>query len=172
MTEYTDASREDRLRLFRQLYEAFHVRLFSYIGGILGNRHDAEEVMQTVFLKLYRSPLGLQRALDSPSYLFGAARNACYSLREKRRQQGRSADPFDLRLIEARSTESDPEEAERLNAALLTLPDEQREVVVMRVYSDLSFDAIAEVIQVPMSTVYKRYQAAMQKLQERWKRGL
>lgn len=172
MTENTDASREDRLRLFRQLYDAFQARLFTYIGGILGNRHDAEEAMQTLFLKLYRSPQGLQRALDNPSYLFGAARNACYSLREKRRQQGRSAEQFDMRLIEARSTESDPEEAARLNAALRTLPDEQREVVVMRVFSDLSFEAIAEVTRAPLSTVYKRYHAAIQKLQERWIREL
>lgn len=125
----------------------------------------AEDVVQDVFLRL----MAQRRMPTNPkAWLFAAVRNAAISglrsrLRRETREQ-RSAEGvqpwFDART-------DDLMDAGTVQAALATLPREQREPIVLRLWADLTFKEISEVVAEPATTVFERYRSGLQAIRER-----
>ena len=126
-------------------------------------------MVQEVFLRaLARSRwwFGLR---NPAGYLYRAARNEALSRLRKRTVRTRAAEgllysaevlaPIDSGLESA-------EEAARVNLALLALPVEQREVVVLKLYQNMTFKEIARVTGVSQNTAASRYRYALTKLKE------
>lgn len=140
-------------------YEAWGAKLHHYLLGMLRSPADAEDALQTVFVKLaQRGEAGIA---DLGAYLFSAARNEALSLR---RRQGRTAPPAPPELFEPAG--GDDEERRQLGRALAELPDEQREVLLLKVWEGLSFREIAALTGVPQDTAASRYRYALDKLKE------
>lgn len=145
------------------LYDQLGPRVFRYLLGILGNRSEAEDVLQTVFLELLRRPAVLQQLQSPLAYVIAAARNAalrCIKQSRRRRQMETAA-----HFLEAR----DPvlhhaDEVERLERALSALPLEQREVIVLKTFEDLTFEEIGRSLKISPNTAASRYRYALEKL--------
>ena len=126
-------------------------------------------MVQEVFLKaLARSRwwFGLRNPVG---YLYRAARNEALSRLRKRTVRSKAASGLiysaELLAPLEGSLES-AEEAARVNAALLGLPVEQREVVVLKVYQNMTFKEIARVTGTSQNTAASRYRYALTKLKE------
>ncbi|MGA7685299.1 MAG: RNA polymerase sigma factor [Terriglobales bacterium] len=121
----------------------------------------AEDVVQQVFLRLLE---GRNSSLDAPlAYLYRAVRNASFNRRRDfRREVELPADEAWLVGGDARQ-----EEALAVQAALLDLSEEQRETVFLKVWSGMTLQEIAGVLEIPMNTVASRYRYALDKLRER-----
>ena len=133
-----------------------------YVPG----RADAEDVVQEALVRFWRSR---DRAGDDRAYLFGCVRGCALEwLRGERRRDAREviaarkemAPLFESPLL-------DDERRLQVEAALRQLPAEQREVVVMKVWGELSFPEIAEALGVPANTAASRYRYALEKLRQR-----
>lgn len=129
-----------------------------------GAGHDAEDVVQEVFVKLAR----LEHTPQDPAgYLYTAVRNGCRSrLRGRLRRRSRET------AVAERSPgwfEADPSvavDAARAEALLRSLPDDQREALVLGIWGGLSIGQSAEVLGVGKATVHRRRQAGLATLRK------
>jgi RNA polymerase sigma-70 factor, ECF subfamily len=145
------------------LYDAHAVAVYRQALAVLGSTADAEDVVQEVFLNMVRRRGG--PITDVRAYLLTAARHqACSILRERRRDE--EGQPL---LVERPSRSDDPAEAADrhvVRQALLALPAEQRQVVMLRIYEQLTFEEIGRAVKVSLNTVASRYRYALKKLRQ------
>jgi RNA polymerase sigma-70 factor (ECF subfamily) len=134
---------------------------------VLCARHAlAEDALQQAFAKL--AALGPRIAeLQSPAdYLRVAVRNECYRLLAAPRLAAVDDNvPALLEPVDAALQRDDQRRV--LETALAALPPEQREIVHLKVYEDLTFQQIAELLGLPPNTAASRYRYAMDKLRDR-----
>ena len=143
----------------RGLYDRHGPALAAYAYSIVGRFSDAEDVVQQVFLKLLR---GTRAAPDEPpAYLYRAVRNASLNAR---RSGARETSREDLGESLFSRGDGDRESALALEKALGELPEEQREVVIMRIWSGMTLEEVAATVCVPLSTAASRYRYALEKL--------
>jgi RNA polymerase sigma-70 factor (ECF subfamily) len=147
------------------IYRQHRQGLYSLALSITRQPALAEDVIQEAFARLlrrYRSPVG-----DPVAYVFASVRNtAIDALRKDARHAAAPASLYNGRHEDPAGNLLDGEAAHRLRHAVDSLPDAQRQAVVMKVYAGLTFDQIAEASGEPLSTVSSRYQRALVKLKE------
>jgi RNA polymerase sigma factor (sigma-70 family) len=144
----------------RQLYEQHGAALLLYARCFAVDRGLAEDAVHQVFLKLLR---GETDALETPlAYLYRAVRNTALNTR---RTSARNVELQEQDCWFAhRGGNREAELA--LQQALAELPDEQREVVIMRIWSGMTLDEAAAATGVPLSTAASRYRYALGKLRQ------
>jgi RNA polymerase sigma-70 factor (ECF subfamily) len=128
-------------------------------------RSDAEDVVQEAFIRFWRSR---HRVADPAAFLFACVRNCALDWQRERSRQTRReeavARPEEEPLF-ADSLEHD-ERQSAIAAALRRLPDNQRDVLVMKIWGGLSFPQIAEALQISANTAASRYRYALDKLRQ------
>jgi RNA polymerase sigma-70 factor, ECF subfamily len=131
----------------------------------VSSRADAEDVVQEGFVHFWRSR---HRAMDPVAYLYACVKHCVLDWRRGRSRQSRReravARP-EAESLFAGPLEQDERRA-RVDAALRTLPEDQREVVVMKIWGGLSFPQIAGVLRISPHTAASRYRYALAKLRE------
>ena len=126
-------------------------------------RADAEDVVQEAFVRFWRSR---DRAEDATAYLYACVRHCGIDWtratgRRVRREEASARS--DDRAMLACSLERDERRA-LIEAALSRLPDEQREVVVMKIWGGLTFPQIGAALEISHDTAASRYRYAIAKL--------
>ena len=149
----------------RWLYEVHGRALLAYACAFLHDASEAEDVLHQVFLQLLRDG-GTE--ISSAGYLFRAVRN-----RVLNHLRGRSREaPLDEALNDRAQWLEDPsgstETALALQSALSTLPVDQREVIVLRMWGQLTFQEVASIVGVSPNTAASRYRYGLAKLSEIW----
>jgi RNA polymerase sigma-70 factor (ECF subfamily) len=146
-----------------EVYDAYSTAIYRQAVSILGSTADAEDVLQDVFLQLVRRSGGPIQ--DLKAYLLTAARHqSCSFLRRRRHDERGCAAEASLTV-----SEDGPERfADRhvLREALQALPSAQREVVVLKVYEQLTFEEIGKAVKASVNTVASRYRYALRKLRK------
>ena len=152
-------------RAFEPLVERYHRPLFGVAVRMLGNRDEAQDVTQTVFLKAYQALASCDPHRRFFSWIYRILINECLNtIRSRRPTQeidatmaspARSTDPVEV-----------AETRRRVRRAMLQLTDAQRDVIVMRHFADMRYDAIAAALGVPEKTVKSRLFSARQRLCE------
>lgn len=149
------------------LYDLTAARLVRYAITLMRHQHDAEDAVHAVLVRLANRRRPLQDARCPWSYLLRMVRNE--SLYLIRRQKRCLSSP-DLADVLARRRVDELERQERSKAvwrALRQLPAEQAEVIVLKVWEELTFAQIAEVLEESPSTVASRYRYGTSKLAEK-----
>ena len=125
---------------------------------------DPEAVVQDAFCKLARSPAA---KIDPVAWLYQVVRNGAIDAgkadRQRKKREAQRAKP-ELWFDETTAASLDADEAVR---ALATLSAEQREVIVLRIWSGLKLEQIAYACGCSVSSVHRRYEAGVQTLRER-----
>lgn len=153
---------------YAELVDRYQTQIVNYVCRMLGNYEDAVDLSQDVFLKAYSALDSYRPQYPFPAWLFRIARNAAIDEIRKRRLTTVSLDaPKEFEDgSAAREVESpglDPEDsylgfefADRVSAAIDELPDKYREPIVLRHAGDLSYEEIAEALELPIGTVKTR----------------
>jgi RNA polymerase sigma factor (sigma-70 family) len=134
---------------------------------LLGDRGEAEEVVQDAFVSLYRNWPRLRDPAAAGAYLRSAVVRGCRS-RQRRLIRARSAAPklavvVDVPTLEERAVDRD--EADHLVAAVRALPTRQREVVVARYYLGLTESQTAALLHVGLGSVKRHAHRALAALE-------
>ena len=177
------AFRDGDVRAFELLVLRHRRGLYNFVLRSVHNRGRAEELLQDVFVRVVRSKNRYQRTAKFTTWIYTIARNLCVD--ESRRQRfrrtvplegkrrGKDGDegpsPLDSREAENVATDEAadaPTLRRRLEAAVDRLPDEQREVFLMRQVAGLSFKEIGETVGAPENTVKSRMRYALDKLRD------
>jgi RNA polymerase sigma-70 factor, ECF subfamily len=162
--------------VFDILVQRWDRKIQGAIYRFVGASEDARDLCQEAFLRAYRGLRTFKKDARFSSWLYQIALNVCRD--RLRRRRGRtlvSLDELDeggheaavlpgpspLELAEARDI------SDRVARAVASLPDEQREVIVLKEYEGLTFAEIAEVLGVPLSTVKTRLYRGLVQLRQR-----
>ena len=169
MNRAQDRDRGDVRQQLAAAYDRHGAALYRYALMVLADPSSAEDAVQQAFAKL--AAMGDRIAeLSSPEhYLRVAVRNECYRLMEARRRApaGPAASLEDQPILEPVDTAiRADEERQTIEAALRSLPPEQREVVHLKVYEGMTFQQIADLAGISLNTAASRYRYAMEKLRE------
>jgi RNA polymerase sigma-70 factor (ECF subfamily) len=141
------------------LYRLHGAALVLFAVSIVGERASAQDVVHQVFLKLMQHD-GLQSATDKKAYLFACVRNAAFN-EQKLQARNIALDPDSVWLT---SVPRDLAEEANLKHALVALPEDQREVIVLHIWGELTFSQIGDVLGLSSNTAASRYRYALAKL--------
>jgi RNA polymerase sigma-70 factor, ECF subfamily len=157
-------------------------RLYNFVARHTGNRAVAEDLSQEVFLRVVERAGDFKHEARFTTWLYTIARNQCIDhLRKASLRRHPSLDdggpgedrlPLKERLenqsvgISGERVAMDNEVKDRILAGLAKLPEEQREVFLLREISNLPFQEIAAVTGVPENTVKSRMRYALERLRE------
>jgi RNA polymerase sigma-70 factor (ECF subfamily) len=157
----------------RDLYEAYRQRIWSLILFSVGDAQQAQDVLQTVFFKVFRG-LGSFRFESSLfTWVYRIARNECWNHRRRRQEP---LVPLDAILgsrdeMDPNSRGGGPDTAadrdRLLEQALMALPFPMREVVVLKYREGLSYDEISRALGCAPGTVASRLNRALAALEEK-----
>ncbi|MUG21501.1 sigma-70 family RNA polymerase sigma factor [Paenibacillus macerans] len=151
---------------FALIVQAFQQPIFRYCCRLLGNRQDAEDAVQDVLFKAYKSIGRYKPAASFSSWLYRIACNHCLNLLRRRRLQSRI-----MRIFKPETAAGSPEQkmeeslySETLQAALMKLSLEERNMLVLRVFEQLSYQEMSEILQVSPNALNKRMKKTMNKM--------
>lgn len=160
----------------RELYERYRVRLMTYAYYAMGNRAQAEDVLQEAFIRIYRHAGDFEPGKRFSAWAYAITANLCRDeLRKswRRRRLGLRVDvdaneaDAPARTISPRADASGREFRDRLGAEVAALPPGQREAVALRFLESLSYEEIAGILGCPLGTVQSRIHAGVKALRER-----
>jgi len=155
---------------FSLLVDAYKAPVFNLTYRMTGNREDADELAQETFVRAYANLDKFQSDQMFFTWLFTISLNVIKN--HLRRQavwgklvtSGKSAPDMQDPGSNPENDLLEKEEQRQLQQALLGLPYDQREVLTLRLYEDLSFTDIADICRLPESTVKMRLYRALEKL--------
>ena len=154
------------------IWDAYASRLLAFATAILCSHHDAEETLQNVFVKIARNRTQIAAARSLQAYLFTMTRNEAMTLARRRGRREIPVDPAEFGLLPAEAPDPPtPEDAETAARHLAALPQKQREVIVLKIFQDLTFDEIARSLAISLNTAASRYRYGIEKLKHRMTGG-
>lgn len=152
----------------RDMVRAYGGALVRFLGGMTGNTADAEDLAQEAFLRVVRHVSEFRGEASLKTYLFKIAHNLALNHLSSARHRYEvlpddmpdrpSPEPAPFQAA------SDEEEARRLRDTLVRLPPQQRAVVMLRTWEDLSFKEIAQTMSLAEGTVKAHYFFALRNL--------
>ncbi len=165
---------------FDQLVEAYGARLYGYFYRLTGSRHDAEDLLQELFVRLVRMIAHYEHDGRFEGWLFRIATNLVRDrVRRARKNKAAGLEPAatgeEVDLLASFPDASAPlpgdglqrgEQIDELQWAIAQLPDQEREVILLRHFSQLSFREIAEEMGTPLGTALARAHRGLARLRE------
>ena len=153
-----------------RLYDQHADALCAFLLNVTRDQADTRDTLQEVFLKLARRPALLDGARNERAFLLRLAHNAARDLfrRQMTRSQNESRFAAEVPLVfEAAESAEDQAHRTAVSAALAELPEEQRAVVHLKLWEDLTFEGIADVLGISPNTAASRYRYGLDKLRAR-----
>jgi RNA polymerase sigma-70 factor, ECF subfamily len=155
-------TRKGDVEAYNLLISRWEKRVFNYLLRIVGNREDAFDLSQDVFLKAYQNIRKLDDISRFGPWLFRIAHNEAYSMFRKKKPEVHESE-----LPERATAHAFPVEMSlAVTAALERLSPEQKETVLLKIYQGFKFEEIAEILSTPVSTVKSRLYTALDLLKE------
>jgi RNA polymerase sigma-70 factor (ECF subfamily) len=156
-----------------ELYGLTASRLYRYAMAVTQHHQDAEDVLQAAMVRITIHPKGLIDAIHPWAYLLRVVRNEALRVAQKQKTR-RTREQFTLpEILECAETVTQdlqgPESSEIrqfVQAAMNMLPAEQLEIVVLKIWEELTFAEISQILDESPNTVASRYRYAMQKLNQ------
>lgn len=149
---------------YNVLVSRWERRVFSFIVRSIGDREEALDLSQDTFLKVYRGLRSLQDVERFPQWLFRIAHNETISWRRKKRPEPSEDSELERAAMPSTRRENAAELTAAVKQALGTLPEEQRQAVLLKVYQGFKFHEIAEITGAPVSTVKSRVYSGFEAL--------
>lgn len=157
-------------RELERLYDAHADALYAFGLSLTRNEGDTRDLMQDVFVRLARQPLLLHGVRDERGFLLRWMHNAAIDLFRRRQTRLARTEPLGDEPPPVFAPAEDPdEEAFRtaVGEALEALPPEQRAVVHLKLWEGRTFDAIGELLDIPLNTAASRFRYGLDKLRSR-----
>jgi RNA polymerase sigma-70 factor (ECF subfamily) len=144
---------------FNLLIRRWEKPIYSFIVRMIGDRDEGMDICQDCFMKAYRELRTLKDPDRFSAWLYRIAHNACLS--RLRKNYGKTWVELDP---DAESPHVPAENRLAVEKALRQLPEDQREVVILKIFQGLKFGEISAIQDAPVSTVKSRLYLAFEKL--------
>lgn len=164
---------------FAGLVSAYEGKIYNLALRYLGSREDAMDASQEVFLRVFRFLPGFQEESGFSTWIYRIGVNVCKDMLHRRlkraeeplevpdeEDEGRPVDVPDLRYDPERIMEG-AELRQALSDAILALPEQQREIIILRDIRGLSYEEIALALALEAGTVKSRLFRARENLRKK-----
>ena len=154
----------------RRLYDEHAQVLYAFLINFTRDESDTRDLLQEIFVKLARDPELLNDIRNERAFLIRLAHNAAIDLIRRRGARERTKENIAAEPVSPFVPAKDPDEQTfraELADALAELPPDQRAVVHLKLWEGLTFEQIADVLDIPPNTAASRYRYGLDKLRER-----
>jgi RNA polymerase sigma-70 factor (ECF subfamily) len=159
--------RDGRTGALATLFERHHARLYRFCYRMTGQRASAEDLVQDVFMKMLKYKHTFHAGSEFVPWMFGIGRNACLAhLRRGSAAPGSFDETTYADTAAAEHDEGDAEQAELVRRALLRLPPDRREVLVLSRFEFKTYVEIARALDCSVGAVKVRAHRAMKQLRD------
>lgn len=148
---------------FRILVERYQKQAVGHAVAILFNREDALDAVQEAFIDAFKAIDSFDRARAFYPWFYVLLRNRCYKMRTRNRE----TESIEDTEILAPQSGLPREERVALERALVSLPREDRELITLKYLDGLSYQELAEHLQIPKGTVMSRLFYVRKQLQRK-----
>lgn len=164
---------KNKTEAFEELAALHERAVYLLCLRMMGNREDALDCAQEAMVNAYRAFDRFRGDNQGKTWFLRIAHNVCIDQLRKRRNivsldslREEGFDPADQRTLSPYAQLEQKERLSLLRAAVEDLPDDQRAVMVLRDFQDLSYEEISEALQVPMGTVKSRLKRARERIKK------
>jgi RNA polymerase sigma-70 factor (ECF subfamily) len=156
-----------------RLYDSHAQALFAFLLNFTRDETATKDLLQDVFVKLAKQPALLVGVREERAFLIRLAHNLAVDSIRRRGARERNLERLGAETASLFAPAADPDEGgfrAALTAALDELPADQRAVVHLKLWEGLTFEAIAETLDLSPNTAASRYRYGLDKLRERLRR--
>ena len=150
---------------FRHLVEHYQAEAIGHAIAILGIREDAMDAVQEAFIDCFQTLDRVDLTRRFYPWFYVNLRNRCYKLGSGRKKREMSTSN-EMEIL-APSASIQPEDTMLLEQAMLELPAEDRELITLRHLDGLSYQELAERLEVPQGTIMSRLHHARKRLRDK-----
>lgn len=157
----------------KEIFNLYHQKVYRIAYGVVRQREDALDIVQEVFIKLYRSIKNFKGKSSFYTYLYRMTLNQAidYSRKAKKSLFSRptwekESEPVDEEIQRPDSQAAQKQFEERVQKAMETLSEDQRAALILREIEGLSYHEIAEVMECSLGTVMSRIHYGRKRLRE------
>lgn len=151
---------EEAIKIF---LNEFKIPLYNYIYRMTRSRHDVEDILQEVFLKIFKNIQRIDFSKNYKSFIYKVARNSTLDFLRKRKdeyelnEEVMSGEDISYRKIETK---------DRIEKALQSIRMEEREIILLKYIQGLKISEISEILEIPENTVKVRIFRAVRKIRK------
>ncbi len=158
------------MQSYALIYRHYLPKLYKYLYEMIRSKEDTEEILQDIFLKLWEKRADLVNIISLNGYLFRIARNRLMNLYDHQKVQRKAKDYFEKQTKDYPNTTENnyvyKQYDEAVQVALRTMPQKRRQVFEMHFYQELSYEQIAQALNISKSMVKKHIYAANNYMKE------
>lgn len=165
--------KKGKAEAFEQLAALHERAVYLLCLRMMGNREDALDCAQEAMLNAYRAFDRFQGDNQGKTWFLRIAHNVCIDFLRKRRNvisldtlREEGFDPTDPKQLSPYAQLEQKERMALLHQAVQELPEEQKSVMVLRDFQDLSYDEISAALDIPLGTVKSRLKRAREKIKQ------
>ncbi|MGA0434653.1 MAG: RNA polymerase sigma factor, partial [Flavobacteriales bacterium] len=157
-----------RERAFQIMMNKWHKVIYHFLRTMLGNHDDAADATQETFIQVLKSIHGFRRESKFSTWLFTIARRkALDSIRSNKRWSSMESlnEHNHIKSVLQNDIYFEGSEIEAmLQAAILTLPERQREIFILRYFDEISFAELSQILGISEGASKASYFHAKQKI--------
>ena len=162
-----EACASNRERGFKMLMNSFQVPIYNYIRRLVVSHEDAEDVLQEVFIRIFRHIDQFREESSLSTWIYRIATNEALRILERRKDERLSLDDPEAgtsSLMADEYVDYSDLEAVKLQKAILSLPTKQQLAFNLRYYDELGYDEIAAITNSTAANVKSNYHIAKEKI--------
>lgn len=164
---------------FAELVDLYKDKIYHLANRMLGNRQEAEDIVQETFLRVYKNLDRYDETQKFSTWIYRIGTNLCIDHMRKRKAsysldadfgEGEGTDGYSMLPSDEKTPESQvilSETQMRIRKAIDMLPETYKSVVVLRYLHDMSLQEIGDVLQMPVTTVKTRVHRGREYLRKR-----
>lgn len=145
-----------------QLYNATSTAVYAYLLSVLKNSHDAEDALHDTYLKIWSGASSYRSQGKPMAWILTIGKNICLKLLKHQDKQMSRAEEW--MEYTPHSPEMTQEDKWVLQHCLEQLTDDARQIVILHVVSGFKHREIAQLLDLPLSTVLSKYHRSIRKL--------
>ena len=145
-----------------RLYELASSAVYSFALSILKNTHDAEDVLQDLFVVVYNSASSYKKG-NPMAWMLTITKNLCL-MKLRERTKTAQISPQDWENLFVDEIGISQEERIVIESCLEKLSDQERQIVILHAVCDLKHKETAKLLNIPLATVLSKYQRALKKM--------
>lgn len=149
---------------FSEFYKITRVQLYGYILSIVKNIPDAQDILQSTYIKIYDN-IDKYTSKNKPmAWIFTIARNLAYETIRKSKRTVHSFDDWEKYLVDYQDINI--EDRLLVSSCLAKLKDKEKQIIILHAVSGFKHKEIAELLDINLSTALSKYNRALKKLKK------
>lgn len=165
--------RENNKELYSEVIRRYQVKLSHYLKKFFRNQDELEDVLQEVFIKVYRNLYGFDIDKKFSSWIYRITHNEAINHLKKNYKKSISLDEQEWEIVDEKFDLNDhidnKQLREKVTAGLMELKEKYREPLILYYFEQKSYEEISDILRLPRSTVGVLIMRGKEKLKESFK---